>query len=66
MDLLRQEVRAELQGLRQEMALFRRDTEEKFNGIRQEVKAEIGNALNRAMLYFTALAAALALTTFLR
>jgi Mg2+ and Co2+ transporter CorA len=35
-------------------------------GLRQEVKAEIGNALNKAMLYFTALAAVLTLITFLR
>ncbi len=52
---LRQEVRAEIGGLRQEMV-----------GLRQEMKAEIGNALNKAMLYFTALAAVLALFTFLR
>ncbi|GAA6754711.1 hypothetical protein Thermus77420_01850 [Thermus thalpophilus] len=31
--------------------------------MRQEVKAEINTALNRLMLYFTALAAALALLT---
>ncbi len=43
MDLLRQELKAELQALR------------------QEVKAEINVALNKAMLYFTAVAALLAL-----
>jgi phosphoglycerate-specific signal transduction histidine kinase len=59
MDLLRQEVKAEIAGLRQEMKA-------EIAGLRQEVKAEIGNALNKAMLYFTALAAVLALITFLR
>ena len=34
-DLLRQEVKAEIGALR-------REVEEKFNGLRQEVKAEIG------------------------
>jgi phosphoglycerate-specific signal transduction histidine kinase len=58
MDLLRQEVKAEIAGLRQEMKA-------EIAGLRQEVKAEIGNALNKAMLYFTALAAVLALITFL-
>jgi len=33
---------------------------------RQEVKAEINPAFNKLMLYFTALAAALAILTFLR
>jgi hypothetical protein len=41
---LRQEVRAEIAGLRQEMA-----------GLRQEMKAEINTAFNKAMLYFTGL-----------
>ena len=69
-DLLRQEVKAEIGGLR-------REVEEKFNGLRQEltgeiqslrqeVKAEINTAFNKLMLYFTALAAALAVLTFLR
>ncbi|BFH75678.1 hypothetical protein TthTF19_08330 [Thermus thermophilus] len=69
-DLLRQEVKAEIGGLR-------REVEEKFNGLRQElkgeiqslrqeVKAEINTAFNKLMLYFTAVAAALAVLTFLR
>ena len=69
-DLLRQEVKAEIGALR-------REVEEKFNGLRQElkgeiqslrqeVKAEINTAFNKLMLYFTALAAALAVLTFLR
>jgi len=77
MDLLRQEVKAEIAGLRQEMkaeiAGLRQEVKEEISGLRQEiaglrqeVKAEIGNALNKAMLYFTALAAVLALITFLR
>jgi len=77
MDLLRQEVKAEIAGLRQEMkaeiAGLRQGVKEEISGLRQEmaglrqeVKAEIGNALNKAMLYFTALAAVLALITFLR
>ena len=49
------ELRGEIQSLRQEMA-----------GLRQEVKAEINTAFNKLMLYFTALAAALAVLTFLR
>ncbi|GAA6751633.1 hypothetical protein Thermus77412_21190 [Thermus antranikianii] len=55
MELFRQEVKAEIGGLRQEMV-----------GLRQEVKAEINTAFNKLMLYFTALAAALAIPTFLR
>ncbi|RTH32147.1 hypothetical protein CSW37_12520 [Thermus scotoductus] len=55
MELFRQEVKAEIGGLRQEMV-----------GLRQEVKAEINPAFNKLMLYFTALAAALAILTFLR
>jgi len=77
MDLLRQEVKAEIAGLRQEVkaeiAGLRQEVKEEISGLRQEmaglrqeVKAEIGNALNKAMLYFTALAAVLALITFLR
>lgn len=78
---LRQEVKAEIQSLRQEVKAeiggLRREVEEKFNGLRQElkgeiqslrqeVKAEINTAFNKLMLYFTALAAALAVLTFLR
>jgi predicted nucleic acid-binding Zn-ribbon protein len=74
---LRQEVKAEIAGLRQEMkaeiAGLRQGVNAEIAGLRQEmaglcqeVKAEIGNALNKAMLYFTALAAVLALITFLR
>jgi predicted site-specific integrase-resolvase len=70
MDLLRQEVKAEIAGLRQEVkaeiAGLRQEMKAEITGLRQEVKAEIGNALNKAMLYFTALAAVLALITFLR
>jgi predicted site-specific integrase-resolvase len=70
MDLLRQEVKAEIAGLRQEVkaeiAGLRQEMKAEIAGLRQEVKAEIGNALNKAMLYFTALAAVLALITFLR
>lgn len=51
---LRQELKGEIQSLRQEMA-----------GLRQEVKAEINTAFNKLMLYFTAVAAALAILTFL-
>jgi phosphoglycerate-specific signal transduction histidine kinase len=46
MDLLRQEVKAEIASLRQEMKAeiggLRQEMEEKFNGLRQEVRAEIG------------------------
>ncbi|KGQ22750.1 hypothetical protein [Thermus filiformis] len=66
MDLLRQELRAEIAALRQEMNGLRQEMEEKFNSLRQEVKAEINTALNRLMLYFTALAAGLALLTLFR
>ena len=52
---LRQEVRAEIAGLRQEMA-----------GLRQEMKAEINTAFNKAMLYFTAIAVILGVLTLLR
>ncbi|MEZ0348746.1 MAG: DUF1640 domain-containing protein [Thermus sp.] len=89
MDLLRQEVKAEISGLRQEMkeeiaslrqemkeeiaglrqemkeeiASLRREMQGEITSLRQEMKAEINTALNRLMLYFTALAAALALLT---
>jgi ABC-type phosphate transport system auxiliary subunit len=63
---LRQEVKAEIAGLRQEMKAEIAGLRQEMAGLRQEVKAEIGNALNKAMLYFTALAAVLALITFLR
>jgi phosphoglycerate-specific signal transduction histidine kinase len=66
MDLLRQEVKAEIAGLRQEMKAEIAGLRQEMAGLRQEVKAEIGNAFNKAMLYFTALAAVLALITFLR
>jgi predicted nucleic acid-binding Zn-ribbon protein len=74
---LRQEVKAEISGLRQEM-------EERFNGLRQEVraeisglrqemaglrqemKAEINTAFNKAMLYFTGIAVVLGILTLLR
>jgi len=76
-ELLRQELRAEIAALRQEMSVLRREMEEKFDSLRQEVKAEIAGlrqemkteintALNRLMLYFTALAAGLALLTLFR
>ena len=52
---LRQEVRAEISGLRQEMA-----------GLRQEMKAEINTAFNKAMLYFTGIAVVLGVPTLLR
>jgi predicted nucleic acid-binding Zn-ribbon protein len=66
MDLLRQEVKAEIAGLRQGVKEEISGLRQEMAGLRQEVKAEIGNALNKAMLYFTALAAVLALITFLR
>jgi phosphoglycerate-specific signal transduction histidine kinase len=77
MDLLRQEVKAEIAGLRQEM-------EERFNGLRQEVwaeisglrqemdglrqevRAEINTAFNKAILYFTGIAVVLGILTLLR
>jgi len=59
MDLLRQELRAEIAGLCQEMKA-------EIAGLRQEMKAEIDTALNRLMLYFTALAAGLALLILFR
>jgi Mg2+ and Co2+ transporter CorA len=77
MDGLRQEMRAEMAGFRQEM-------EERFNGLRQEVraeiaglrqemdglcqemKAEINTAFNKAMLYFTGIAVVLGILTLLR
>jgi hypothetical protein len=52
---LRHEVRAEISGLRQEMA-----------GLRQEIKAEINTAFNKAMLYFTGIAVVLGILTLLR
>jgi len=60
MDLIRQELRAEIADLRQEMNGLRQE----MNGLRQEMKTEINTALNRLMLYFTALAVGLALLTF--
>ncbi|MEZ0348749.1 MAG: DUF1640 domain-containing protein [Thermus sp.] len=66
MDLLRQEVKAEIAGLKQEMREDIARLDAKIDALRQEVKAEINTALNRLMLYFTALAAALALLTLLR
>jgi len=81
MDLLRQEVKAEIAGLRQEVraeiAGLRQEMEEKFNGLRQEVraeiaglrqevKAEINTAFNKAMLYFTAIAVVLGVLTLFR
>ncbi|MGC8876664.1 DUF1640 domain-containing protein [Thermus sp.] len=81
MDLLRQEVKAEIAGLRQEvraeiggfrqevkgeLAGLRQEMEEKFNGLRQEVKAEINTAFNKAMLYFTAIAVVLGVLTLFR
>jgi F0F1-type ATP synthase membrane subunit b/b' len=63
MDLLRQEVKAEIAGLKQEMREDIARLDAKIDALRQEVKAEINTALNRLMLYFTALAAALALLT---
>ena len=59
MDLLRQELKGEIQALRQEV-------KGEIQALRQEVKGGINTALNRLMLYFTALAAALALLTLLR
>jgi type VI protein secretion system component VasF len=59
MELLRQELRAEIADLRQEVKA-------EIAGLRQEMKAEINTALNRLMLYFTALAAGLALLTLFR
>ncbi|KGQ21358.1 hypothetical protein [Thermus filiformis] len=59
MELLRQELRAEIANLRQEVKA-------EIAGLRQEMKAEINTALNRLMLYFTALAAGLALLTLFR
>lgn len=46
--------------------LFRQEVKAEIGGLRQEVKAEINPAFNKLMLYFTALAAALAILTFLR
>lgn len=48
------------------MELFRQEVKAEIGGLRQEVKAEINPAFNKLMLYFTALAAALAIPTFLR
>jgi len=67
---LRQEMKAEIAGLRQEVkaeiADLRQEMKAEIAGLRQEMKAEIHTALNRLMLYFTALAAVLALLTLLR
>jgi predicted nucleic acid-binding Zn-ribbon protein len=70
MELLRQELRAEIADLRQEVkaeiAGLRQEMKAEIAGLRQEMKAEINTALNRLMLYFTALAAGLALLTLFR
>jgi len=69
-ELLRQELRAEIAGLRQAMEekfdRLRQEVKAEIADLRQEVKAEINTALNRLMLYFTALAAGLALLTLFR
>ncbi len=49
--------------LEHRMDLLRQEVKAEITGLRQEVKAEINTALSRLMLYFTALAAALALLT---
>ena len=54
-----QQVEAKLEGQIQEV-------KNRLESLRQEVKAEINTAFNKLMLYFTALAAALAVLTFLR
>ena len=70
MDLLRQELKGEIQALRQEVRqeiqALRQEVKGEIQALRQEVKGDINAALNRLMLYFTALAAALALLTLLR
>jgi F0F1-type ATP synthase membrane subunit b/b' len=67
---LRQEVKAEIAGLRQEMNTeivgLRQEVKAEIAGLRQEMKTEINTALNRLMLYFTALAAVLAFLTLFR
>lgn len=67
---LRLEVSGEIQALRQELKgdvhALRQEVMGEIQALRQEVKGDINAALNRLMLYFTALAAALALLTLLR
>ena len=53
-------------GVENRMDLLRQEVKEEIQALRQEVKAEINPAFNKLMLYFTALAAALAILTFLR
>ncbi|GAA5335317.1 MULTISPECIES: endoribonuclease YicC domain-containing protein [Thermus] len=69
---LRQEVKEEIARLDAKIDALRQEVKEeiarldgKVDSLRQEVKAEINTALNRLMLYFTALAAALTLLAFL-
>jgi len=52
--------------LEQRMDLLRQELRAEIAALRQEMKAEIHTALNRLMLYFTALAAGLALLTLFR
>ena len=59
MDLLRQELKGDIAGLRQEL-------KGDMASLRQELKADINTALNRLMLYFSALAVLLALLALWR
>jgi hypothetical protein len=66
MDLLRQEVKAEMASLRQEVRAEISGLRQEMAGLRQEMKAEINTAFNKAMLYFTGIAVALGILTLLR
>jgi phosphoglycerate-specific signal transduction histidine kinase len=66
MDLLRQEVKAEMASLRQEVRAEISGLRQEMAGLRQEMKAEINTAFNKAMLYFTGIAVVLGILTLLR
>ena len=66
MDLLRQEVKAEMASLRQEVRAEIAGLRQEMAGLRQEMKAEINTAFNKAMLYFTGIAVVLGILTLLR
>ncbi len=70
MAALRQEFKAEMAALEgrlgEQMASLRQELKGDMASLRQELKADINTALNRLMLYFSALAVLLALLTLWR
>ncbi|ETN88487.1 hypothetical protein TNMX_06375 [Thermus sp. NMX2.A1] len=67
---MRQELKAEMGSLEgrlgEQMASLRQELKGDMASLRQELKADINTALNRLMLYFSALAVLLALLTLWR